>query len=317
MPSPIMTKRCSLEAIWRWLVVRIAPLRSPELLIYFRGINFRTRGLFNRLYSKFVLHLCSNYYLFPTRLWTDGICVLSSTSHNIDFMSGIAGRKRSDGLKVFNCLSSFLSSNESHDANFDFSRESLLSSGSVAEVVCSSRLHLQIFRQLRVPFFISDITGWATFGGTDDTCLNAMKWHIDYDRMLEVKLFIYLNDVLPGNGFQYLLNSHRYPLLISDSGTDDLSAYSGNTNTRIASYSGVAGTTLLSLNWGVHRDAPPSILGLAKVVLQIQLGIEPFGLRHTKDISNLFHVWNSYGSFDIYKRAAVTSPYIFQLFSFC
>ena len=101
-----------------------------------------------------------------------------------------------------------------------------------AEIVCSSELHQSIHERLRGPYFLTSIGGWVTYGQTADLGANAMTWHIDFNRLLEVKVFVFIDQTIPGSGFQYCLNSHRKTLCIENSGVIDLPNRCSKTSSR-------------------------------------------------------------------------------------
>jgi len=73
-----------------------------------------------------------------------------------------------------------------------------------------------------LPFFFTYIGVWVAYGPAADLRANAMAWHIDFDRLLEAEVFVFLDDTVPGSGFQYCLCSHRLKLAIPDAGIIDL-----------------------------------------------------------------------------------------------
>jgi len=160
--------------------------------------------------------------------------------------------------------------------NFDFSLSSILNSPALTSIIFSYDLITQLRSHLGPNFFISGINSWVTYGNTSDHSLNAMSWHVDFDRLLETKVFIFLFDTSPGSGFQYLPSSHM------------LSPTPDNFSQRITdlhpiqpvTLDGQSGEVLLAFTWGSHRDAPPPVPGPAKAVLQLQLAITPIGYSH-------------------------------------
>jgi hypothetical protein len=209
---------------------------------------------------------------------------------------------------------------EAPRTNFDFSYDSIVDNLSIAEIVCSDRLHQAIRDQLRLPFFFTCIGGWVTYGPTADLLTNAMAWHIDFDRLLEVKVFVFLDDTAPGSGFQYCLCSQRLRLDIVDGGIIDLPEPYASAELaqplHPITFDGQTGDVIISLNWGVHGDAPPSVSGRAKVVLELQIGIEPFGNSHQSSESNYVKIPADSAALPVYKAAKNANPFMFHLFRF-
>jgi hypothetical protein len=292
----------------------------PRIIYYARRLNFIGHGLFAGLYVRLIF-LLRGYGRIPrTDLWLEGIAMLPSVAQRVSFQNQLLGSPRGGSQQVLSTLSAYEDHLEASRSNFDFSHDSIADNLSIAEIVCSEQLHQAIRDQLRLPFFFTYIGGWVTYGPTADLRANAMAWHIDFDRLLEVKVFVFLDDTAPGSGFQYCLGSHRLRLDIADGGVIDLPESYASAEPSQPLYpitlDGQAGDVIISLNWGVHRDAPPSVSGRAKVVLELQIGVEPFGISHQPRESNHVKIPADSAALAIYRTAKSANPFMFHLFRF-
>ena len=278
---------------------------------YLRRINFLSLGLFNYVYSQLVSIFFSGQFLPSNSLWTDGFSMLNFSVPAKPNLDDLTGSLRGASYSRYT-WKQLLCESGCPDRNFDFYPADLVGSRDIALIITSPLLHQSISAQLSLPYFISQVSAWATFSGTSNLNQNAMQWHIDYDRCLEVKVFILLEECDLSCGFQYCRSSHLPPLLIDDGGIESLPQIYRTTRTPVSLF-GNCGTSFITLNWGVHRDAPPPKGGLGKIVLQLQLAVDPFSIfGHSSSVR--YKPTPGSEAHGLFVKAKSSLPFIFRMF---
>jgi hypothetical protein len=199
---------------------------------------------------------------------------------------------------------------------WDAEQDSLYSYYTFAALVVSVLSNNYISQLLNSKFVVTSALVWASFpcNNLSESIDSAQVFHIDFDYLDDMKIFINLDLTVPESGpLEYISGTHR-PLnkkIYRDDWICEETIFRLFNRSDHYFFTGDSGTVYLSDNRGIHRDSPPAI-GFSKLAMQINLSRSHFGSEqmYGKGRINLLESWDSY---PVWRRAIDSNPMMYRL----
>ena len=149
-----------------------------------------------------------------------------------------------------------------------------------AALVTNQAIH-KLVSALLGQYVITSALVWASFSCSNENekTASAQVFHVDYDYLDDIKIFIHLSDTWDGDGaLEYVTGTHnRTAKNIWSSGPiPDAVVNSFYPPERHAFFTGPMGSVFISDNRGIHRDSPP-VQTQSKLALQVNFSRSQFG----------------------------------------
>ncbi|MEI6828858.1 MAG: hypothetical protein WCK64_03260 [Synechococcaceae cyanobacterium ELA445] len=199
---------------------------------------------------------------------------------------------------------------------YDADNVTLLSLKSFAIIVTSEQINRLASAVLGPRFMVTSALVWASFPCDSEAqaIASAQVFHMDYDYLDDIKLFINLSDVDASSGpLEYVAASHRpgSKKIWSAEPVSVSTVWKEHPHSNRSLFTGPKGSLYISDNRGLHRDAPPE-LGSWKLAMQVNFSRNQFGSQqvyaHTRP--KLSSQWPSY---DIWRKSIVSTPLVYDL----
>lgn len=299
-------------------------LTSISLFDVYKRYYLWTRGcsevLTNLLFRRpFTLSSVSSLRSEAKHLVTYGFVKLEKSFKEEvkDFLINSEGLNfRGRLLGDFVTLKDISSTCESLQGRYDAVTQEIYNNLYFARIVTSSAI-TQVARSILGEYtVITSALIWASFYCPDfaSSSTSAQVFHVDFDFIDDIKLFILLTDTLPNDGaLEYIAKSHQ-PLkhkIFTLSEMDEAKVYASFSKDLFKYFSGSVGDAYLSNNRGIHRDHPP-LPGRFKIGLQINFARSRFGSEGFYS-SHRPALLKEKPSYNVWKRAIDQNPYLYSL----
>jgi hypothetical protein len=183
-------------------------------------------------------------------------------------------------------------------------------------MVTSPQVHQIASTIIGSRYLVTSAVVWATLPceTNADEIASAQVFHMDYDYLDDIKLFINLSNVDAFSGaLEYVAGSHR-PGCKKIWSTEPIAegrVWSHHPRRNRVLFTGLKGSAYISDNRGLHRDSPPSS-GFWKLAMQVNFSRNQFGSEQvyapTRPV--LSPEWPSFG---IWKDAMHAYPFLYNL----
>ncbi|MFN9624022.1 MAG: phytanoyl-CoA dioxygenase family protein [Cyanobacteriota bacterium] len=199
---------------------------------------------------------------------------------------------------------------------YDAEEASLMSLQSFARLVTSEEVH-QIARAIMGErYLLTSALVWASFAcdNTFQAMASAQIFHMDYDYLDDIKLFVNLSDTDSTSGpLEYVAGSHRpgHKKIWSSESIPEERVWRMHGIEKRSLFTGKKGEVYISDNRGLHRDAPPS-RGAWKLAIQVNFSRNQFGSEkvYASQRVTLSPDWPSYS---IWSKVLHAQPYVYSL----
>jgi hypothetical protein len=199
---------------------------------------------------------------------------------------------------------------------YDACQAALLALESFANLVTSDYIYSLTKAIMGPRFMVTSSLAWASFpcDAAVESIASAQVFHMDYDYLDDLKLFVNLSDVYPSSGpLEYVAGSHRpgSKKIWSSEPIDEKSVWGAHPRMNRILFTGAKGSAYISDNRGLHRDAPPDS-GSWKLALQVNFSRSQFGSEqiYAKSRPPLSPMWPSY---KIWANAISSRPFVYDL----
>ena len=202
----------------------------------------------------------------------------------------------------------------------DVVKSELLSNKVVTNFVTDKKWIKIVKKIINVEPKLIDVTSWYTLPHKKELDLNkysAQIWHRDVDKIRDLKIFIYLSDVvsLDKGPFEILINSHRMSL--------DKLRYENKNNFRISddkiknkniylkhSFLGEKGTNFIVDTRCLHRGGV--VKNEFRQVIELYFSNSSFGKHEYFNLFSKPNLKSNWESYDIWKRNIENYPGIYN-----
>lgn len=199
---------------------------------------------------------------------------------------------------------------------YDAEDISLLSLKSFAHLVTSEKIHQIARTVMGERYLLTSALVWASFAcdNNSQAIASAQVFHMDYDYLDDIKLFVNLSDVDQASGpLEYVAGSHRpgHKKIWSSESISVERVWSMHSRENRSLFTGKKGEVYISDNRGLHRDAPPE-QGAWKLAIQVNFSRNQFGSEkvYASQRVALSPDWPSY---PIWSESLNADPYIYSL----
>jgi len=199
---------------------------------------------------------------------------------------------------------------------YDAISSDLFANAGFARIVTCDNIREFALSALGKDAVITSALVWASFPTANfaQRSLSAQVYHVDFDFIDDIKVFILLSDssVLDGP-LEYIPKTHKpwHHKIFTLSEIDETSISSRFDKSRFMYFTGEVGDSYVSNNRGIHRDCPPA-KDHFKIEMQINLARSRFGDEHhiLKRRPVLSVKYPSYG---IWAQALDASPMLYSM----
>ena len=199
---------------------------------------------------------------------------------------------------------------------YDAEEDSLMSLQSFARLVTSEQIHQIARTVMGERYLVTSALVWASFAcdNISQAMVSAQVFHMDYDYLDDIKLFVNLSDTDTTSGpLEYVAGSHRpgHKKIWSSESIPEESVWRAHGIEKRSLFTGKRGEVYISDNRGLHRDAPPN-RGAWKLAIQVNFSRNQFGSEkvYAAQRVTLSPAWPSYS---IWSEVLNEHPYVYSL----
>lgn len=224
------------------------------------------------------------------------------------FMGRVAG----DCITLAEMQSRFLE----HHGRYDAEDSQLMSLRSFANLVVSEPIYKIASTILGSGCRVTSALIWGSFPCLNETqaIASAQVFHIDYDYLDDLKLFINLSSVKNESGaLEYVAGTHRPSgkKIWTASPISERLVWKAHSRSSRVLFTGIRGSAYVSDNRGLHRDSPPA-KGHWKLAMQVNFSRNQFGSEEYY-APNRPMLREDWPSSDIWKEAIAKRPNTYDL----
>jgi hypothetical protein len=199
---------------------------------------------------------------------------------------------------------------------YDANDLNLMSLKSFAQLVTSEAVHQIARTVMGGRYLLTSALVWASFAcdNNSQAMTSAQVFHMDYDYLDDIKLFVNLSDVDSTSGpLEYVAGSHRpgHKKIWSSESIPEERVWRAHGREKRRLFTGKTGEVYISDNRGLHRDAPP-VRGKWKLAIQVNFSRNQFGSEkvYASQRVTLSPDWPSY---PIWRESLHAHPFIYSL----